>query len=289
MADNKDLKPPERILPENKDYQDPGVSTAGMLVNPFAPLITTFGDFGYLEKDNMQEIRRYIEDNGAIPSESQLEELTGRQLFGRRGDKFYKEATRYAYEYANLNPDLKEQVEAQPEELPEYYWDEAKIHEKGTKEHDLYDFYKEFGEAQHEAGQTELARSERDMQVEMAGQRSQLMDEVRKRRQNQLRSGLSSAQIANEEIQMLLMGQQAQQETAQQHFDARTQMNQQHQMNPYMAEQQARGHIREGMQGQSAFYASGVVDPHRLAQEYGGLNEQERSEYKDIIGQGKEK
>lgn len=143
---------------------------------------------------------------------------------------------------------------------PDFYWDEARLHQQGSKENDLFSFYQNMGDAQNRIGQQELARSERDMQVEMSQQRQQLLDEIRTRRQNQLRSGLSSAQIANEEIQMLLMGQQAQQQIGQGFHGARTQMAQQHQLNPFTAELQSRQHIQGTHQGTSAHYAASTAD-----------------------------
>ena len=244
-----------------------------------------FTNKGTPTQKDLDALKEYILLHGDMPhTDQQWKELGDFWEFSRnRNDEWRENLELYGEHLMKNDPEIAEQIIKEDPDIPDYYWDEAKIHMEGTKEHDLFDFYKQFGEAQHEAAQTELARSERDMQVEMAGQRTQLVDEVRKRRQNQLRSGLSSAQIANEEIQMLLMGQQAQQQTAQQHFDARTQMNQQHQLNPFMAEQQARQHIQGGMQGQSAFYASGVVDPFRLTQQRAGLTNRERSLWDEVV------
>ena len=242
--------------------------------------VGTAGDIGYISQRNKDRIIDYLNTHHTMPNMETLEEITGVQLIGHRGSEFYNQALAFAEEYVGSNPELQEAIEEQANKegmSPEdFFWDESKIHEKGTKEADLYDFYRSMGEAQHEVGKTEIARSERDMQIEMAQQRQNLVDEVRKRRTNQLRSGLSSAQVANEEIQMLLMGQQAQQQTAQGFFDQRTQMNQQQQLNPYQAELQARQHIQGGQQGTSAHYAAFTADPIGTSKAYHGMSPSEK-------------
>lgn len=234
---------------------------------------TRFVDTERISTSNRREIRAYIERNAKMPDLATLMDITGMQFEGRRGDQFYEAALAYAEQFIQESPEIQKKIEeraaAEGKSVEDFFWDESKIHEPGTKEADLFDFYRGMGETQHEIGRTELARSERDMQVEMAQQRQQLVDEVRKRRQNQLRSGLSSAQIANEEIQMLLMGQQAQQQTAQGYFDQRTGMQQQHQMNPYMAELQTRQHIQGGMQGATGMYAAYTGDPIATSRSFG--------------------
>ena len=228
-------------------------------------------------KRDLEQLEAFIKRKGRFPDDEELKDLGAAwQFASRRRIENWK--AQMAEEGEKLLEENPEYVQSKLEEsgLEKIYWDEAKLHEEGTKENDLYDFYRNMGKAQGDVQKTELARGERDMQTEMAGQRKQLVEEVRKRRQNQLRSGLSSAQIANEEIQMMLMGQQQQQQTAQNYYDDRTQIQQQQRLNPYQAELQAREHIQGGAQGTSAHYAAYTGDPIATSQDYGGMSPEQR-------------
>ena len=242
-------------------------------------------DLQHIRDKDRRTIDSFLQKEGRLPTADEIKDITGMKFLGRNDD-FYQEALAYAEE-AGIREGWLQTEDADIPGVRDYFWDESRLHDEGTKEGDLYDFYRSMGEAQHEVGRAETARSERDMQTEMAAQRQQLVDEVRRRRQNQLRSGLSSAQIANEEIQTMLMGQQAQQETAQQHFTQRTQAAQQHAMNPYMAEQQAREHIQGGQQGASAMYAAHTGDSVAQSSNFGKLSAKQKTHY-DTLMKGQE-
>ena len=223
-------------------------------------------------KDQFAQYVNYFLETGEMPSEQWVKER-----FGSTGSmQNFAKDLQTVLQKQGLNIDsYRTQFKAHFDNQQvdnQYIWDESRLKEQGTKENDVYDFYLNKGRAEGEINQNVLARSERDMQIEMAGQRSQLLDEIRKRRQNQLRSGLSSAQIANEEIQMLLMGQQAQQQTAQSYYDQYLQSVQAKQMNPYNAELAARQHIGGSNQAMAPSYAAFTADPYGQAIQRGNLS-----------------
>lgn len=186
----------------------------------------------------------------------------------------------YRQQVIENSPEIQKNRQENPEIAAEgervddpYLWDPSRVREEGTKENDLYQLYLDQGKAQGDITKQNLQSAERDMQISMAQQRKQLLDEVRKRRQNQLRSGLSSAQIANEEIQMMLMGQQQQQQTAQGYYDQYVKAMQNQQMNPYNAEIAARQGSVETAQGLAPTLAASAGDQVSTGIRYGNLSD----------------
>lgn len=253
---------------------------------------------GFLARDGVigklrEETMRFVIEHGREPDHAELDALWKDHRSAAQTIRIPKNARADILSTARATLDVNPQIIRRDKEgnpihdsdegpLDPYTWDPSRVMQEGAKEHDLYSFYRDLGSAQHDVAQGAMARGERDMQIEMAMQRQQLMDEVRKRRMNQLRSGLSSAQIANEEIQTLLMGQQAQQQSAQQFFDTRGQMQMQHQLNPFTARQSAYDMLQQFNQTATASYAAGVSDPVAMAQRKAQTSPTTQHYYKQI-------
>ncbi len=112
-----------------------------------------------------------------------------------------------------------------PETLMDQVTQGGKIHT------DLYDMLKKGGEIQHQEGMKNLAQSERDLNMNQAMDRKKFIEDIRNRRRTALKTGLSSSQIANEEVQSLLMAQNQSNQNAMGFFNQRSQLQSQFAMN----------------------------------------------------------
>lgn len=88
-----------------------------------------------------------------------------------------------------------------------YYFRPQNINQAGTKENEMLDIYRQANEKTRELYDQENAQAEVDLMRELDGQRRKTLEDIRNRRRTMLKNGLSSAQIANEEIQSLMMSQ----------------------------------------------------------------------------------
>lgn len=150
----------------------------------------------------------------------------------------------------------------------EYYTDMTDMDTEGTFANKMYETYKQAGEQQYNIGKRELAGAEIDMQKEMAANRQDLLDQIRSDRRNKLKSGLSSAQVANEEMQYMMQGQQQAQNIAGQYMDRRTNLENMYGMNDVLARQQTMGQAPALLGAGSAFAASDATDYYQQALKY---------------------
>jgi len=78
---------------------------------------------------------------------------------------------------------------------------------QGTTANQLYELYRAQRQSQLDSSLNQAEQVKNSMTQELSQNRQQLMQDTRNRRRQQLKSGLSSSQIANEEIQSMLMQQ----------------------------------------------------------------------------------
>ena len=97
--------------------------------------------------------------------------------------------------------------------------------QQGTVANDFYNIFKQAGETQYQQGTKNLEIAQRDLGVNQAVDRQKFLDGIKNRRRVALKSGLSSAQIANQEVQSLMMAQNQSNANAQSYYDQRMQLN----------------------------------------------------------------
>ncbi len=99
---------------------------------------------------------------------------------------------------------------------------------EGTKENDMLKLYNEANDKTREIYNNENARAEGDLIKELDNQRRATLDEIRNRRRTMLKNGLSSAQIANEEVQSLMLANNNNRMIGQEFYNQRSQINNAH-------------------------------------------------------------
>lgn len=213
--------------------------------------------------DDLKALEEYIKVHGEMPEGDDLKSL---------GDWFDLSRNRNEHWEANMKKAGEFMMQESGQEIGpgdidtrnQYYSGPEDMMTEGTQANALYQMALQQTQAQGQAQQQSLARSERGMQGDLAQNRQQLMDEIRGRRQKLLRSGLSSAQIANEEIQSIFMNQQQAAQTAQQYYNQRQQVDQQQQLAPYNAQQQVLEQLPGFQQTGAQYAASGAGDAYEL-------------------------
>ena len=153
-------------------------------------------------------------------------------------------------------------------------------------EGDLYELLLRSQQEQATEGTRLRDEQARDFYRDLEQDRRATMQDVRQRRRGQLKSGLTQAQIANEEISQMIAGQQMRAQGAQQF------RQQQAQQDMWNTPAQQAQRAAQGMYGLatgfntpgSAFYAASQTDPRVLTDWYGGLNRQQRESADRIYG-----
>lgn len=226
-------------------------------------------DFGRRgKKTHAAQYIEYFLKHGKEPSKAYAKEN-----FGFKSDGAYNNLANDLNVFLEENNLSKEDVVSQiqsgaPNELEDNKFLASRMFQEGSEENSIYQIALEAQKAQAQTGERETARSERDMQMQLSQSRQELMNEVRNRRRNMLKSGLSSAQVANEEMQSLLMGQQQAAQIAQQHYGQRQQYQQQAQNAPQNAAMQVLGMLPEHGQIGAQFAAAEAGDLLTQAEKY---------------------
>jgi hypothetical protein len=153
---------------------------------------------------------------------------------------------------------------------------------EGTQANDIYNTYLQGGEEQYKQGMANSQKAEAGMQGELSANRQALLEQMRNSRRSKLKSGLSSAQIANEEVQSLLMGQQTAQQTAGMFYDGRQQIENQYATNKTTAAESAYAQYAQQNLGGSAFAASGAGDAAYQSQLYSQMTAAQKAAYDNV-------
>lgn len=156
------------------------------------------------------------------------------------------------------------------------------IGQAGSAADEIYQSYLQGQKTQYEQGMQASQGAEVGMQSEMAGNRQALLDQMRNDRRTKLKSGLSSAQIANEEIQSLLMGQSNAQMIAGQYFDQRQGVQNQYALAPQVAREQAGADIARSNLSGSAIYTAGTADAAYQAYLYSRMTPEEKAAHEQV-------
>lgn len=149
-----------------------------------------------------------------------------------------------------------------------FYYDPSKMNVEGTKENEMLNMYNKANEDTKVLYDKQNEQTELDMIKEMDNQRRQTLDEIRNRRRTMLKNGLSSAQIANEEVQSLMMSQSNQRQIGAQYMQQRDQVANQYGMNKANAGMNVMGMMNTNNQTGSAFAAAKTADADWMAQRY---------------------
>jgi hypothetical protein len=152
--------------------------------------------------------------------------------------------------------------------LSPYYFDPSKTGEDGSKEKDIYDTFVQLAQQENKNAEIKASQDEANMQGELAGNRMKLLDELRNRRRQLLKNGLSSAQIANEEVQSLLIGQNSAQQIASNYFNQRRDIQGQAALIPGQSRLNAIGLFDQLNTQGSAYAAGGAGDVNYQAKLY---------------------
>jgi hypothetical protein len=150
------------------------------------------------------------------------------------------------------------------------FLDEYNLDQKGTMGNTLYNTFKQAGEIQYDQGKVGLQTAERDLGMNQAMDRQKFLDEIRNRRRVSLKTGLSSAQIANQEVQSLLMAQNKSNDNAMTFYNQRMGLQNQFAMNDVNARFGAWETLGGGMgANMGAAMAAGAGDANQVAINYG--------------------
>lgn len=237
-------------------------------------------------KAEQQKLITFIETYGRVPNESEYKSA------GIDNPKLYDEQLAWANNFITLNQDaLNTKWEASGVTPPggapagvksPYYLDPKNIGQPGTPAGGIYDMYLQGQEELYKQGMEGSQQAEVGMQSELAGNRQALLDQMRNDRRTKLKSGLSSAQIANEEIQSLLMGQSTAQQVAGTYFDQRQGVQSAYALAPQTAAEQAYAQYAQQNLSGSAFAASGAGDASYQAAYYASLSPEQKAAYDKV-------
>lgn len=219
-----------------------------------------------LDEKAKKELRAYVRRTGQVPDDETLENILGRGALNSEQKKLEV----HNFVQSEFGDELKTDTMSQYYQDPRRIYDAMRGREsvQGTSENALYQIALEQRSSQLQAQDQELGLAERDMQVQLSENRQQLMNDIRNRRRSLLKSGLSSAQVANEEVQSLLQRQQEASQIAQNYYgqrqQAQTQMRTAPQDSAMRAYEMAQGLSQTGAQ----YAAAGASDPDELARRY---------------------
>lgn len=213
---------------------------------------------------------KYLIENGKVP--------TAEFLGLEEGSNAYANVLKDVETWKSKNPEftaeyeksIREAAEAEASELDsksDYYLDVTEIDQAGTLANDMYNTYIDLGKMHKQS----MAGQEAKMQQELVANRAALLDQIRNDRRTKLKSGLSSSQIANEELQYMMAGNQQAQNITQSYYDqARS-----HDINfsdagirSSMYNDIMPGYLSAG----SAYAASSATDMYEQAQRYAKAN-----------------
>lgn len=224
------------------------------------------GRINDLSENHKKELRAFVERTGRAPTIEEMSDITGRN-FSSEQDKL--SAHNFIQEEFGDEVGIKDTTS-------QYYQDPRKIYDamrgkesaEGTSEDALYQMALQQRQGQLQQQDQQLGLAERDMQMQLSENRQQLMNDIRNRRRSLLKSGLSSAQVANEEVQSLLQRQQQAAQVAEQYYGQRQQTQTQMANAPQDSAQRAY-EMAQGLSQTGAQYAAaGASDPIELAKQY---------------------
>src|SRR5690554_886042 len=155
---------------------------------------------------------------------------------------------------------------------------------EGTIGNRLYETFRDINQRQYESSMLESQYQERDMNRMIAGERQQLMDQIREDRRRALKSGLSQSAIANREIQGLLQGQAMASGYGEDFLRERRQLSQMGQNIDSMARGNVLDAYGQGMGNMfAALQTSDASDMFSLFKRRQGLNNRQTTELDDFI------
>lgn len=181
-----------------------------------------------------------------------------------------------------------EQAQASDIETP-FYQDPNKVTEDGSKEKAMVDLYRQANEETRGLYDAENQRARTDLMKEMDNQRRSTLDEIRNRRRTMLKNGLSSSQIANEEVQSLMMANNNNRMIGENFFNERSRINNTFAQNDANAEFNVMDMFNTMNQNGAGFAAAKAGDADYMAQLYrqhlnqGKYNPQD---YNNIVNPG---
>lgn len=221
------------------------------------------GDINDLSESNKKEIRAFIKRTGRAPSIEEISEITGRTFSSEQDKLKADEFIKSEFGDEITNPSAQNQYYMDPRNIVGAMRGDPSA--EGTPEESLYQLALEQRQGQLQQQEQQIGQSERGMQQDMAENRQKLMDQIRSRRRSLLKSGLSSAQVANEEVQSLMQRQQQAAQIADQYYQQRQQVQTQTENAPREAGMQAYELAQGANETGAQFAASDAGDPASLA------------------------
>lgn len=158
----------------------------------------------HLRRGTSAELNKVIQwymENGRTPTMDEFKDITGSKGAG------YDNITRDLKTFKKTNNLSDEMIQGYKPYQPTLSENFTNMDREGTFANQIYQEYLNAGKAQNKADLSMIQQSEKDLAINQAMDRQKYIDEIRNKRRTMLKSGLSSAQLANDEAQTLLMSQ----------------------------------------------------------------------------------
>jgi hypothetical protein len=228
-------------------------------------------------KAEMDKVWEFFKQEGRLPTEQEFKTVLG----GGGGYKnIMYDMNNTVLPGAGINP-MDVQPGAGGVNGNTYFDEMTRMDDPNTVAGGMYDTFKRAGDIQYEEGMKNLNVAQRDLGMNQAMDRQKFLDQIRNRRRMALKTGLSSAQIANQEVQSLLMAQGQSNENARSYYDQVAAFKTNHAMNDVNARQGVYETLGGGMGSNlGAVMAAGAGDANQVALNY-AKNSSRNANYAD--------